>query len=133
MYNPFMSRRQSTTDVFAVIADPTRRAMLHRLCEGEHSVTSLAAQFDVTLSAISQHIRILREVGLVTVRKAGRERVYRLNAEPLQPIAAWVNFYAPFWSDKLNALGAYLDETAANDAPPLLREQSGTEGKEKTV
>ena len=112
-----MSRRQATTDVFAALADPTRRAILRQLGAGEQPVTALAQQFQVTLSAISQHIRILREVGLVTVRKAGRERVYRLDAAPLQSVAEWLAFYEPFWNDKLDALEIYLDaEHSARNA-----------------
>ena len=111
-----MSRRQSAADVFAAIADPTRRAILRRLGDGEQPVSRLAEQFNVTLSAISQHIRILRDVGLVTARKAGRERVYRLNAAPLQSVSEWVAFYEPFWSGKLDALETYLEATANNNA-----------------
>ena len=71
----------------------------------------LAERFDVTLSAISQQLRILREVGLVTMRKEGREHVYRLDAAPLQSVADWVQIYEPFWNGKLDALGSYLDKT----------------------
>lgn len=111
-----MSRHPATTDVFAAIADPTRRSILLLLGEGEQPVTALADQFAVTLSAISQHIRVLREVGLVDVRKEGRERIYRLNAAPLQTVFEWVRFYEPFWNDRLNALGDHLDRTAEYDA-----------------
>ena len=104
-----MSRRLATTDVFAAIADPTRRAILHHLIAGELPVMALAQQFDVTLSAVSQHIRILREVGLVESRKAGRERVYRLNADPLRTVAEWTRHYEPFWRTRMEALGEYLD------------------------
>lgn len=107
-----MSRHQAAQDVYTAIADPTRRAILQRLGGGEASVTLLAEQFDVTLSAVSQHIRILREAGLVTVRKAGRERVYTLNAAPLQSVSEWLRFYEPFWNDRLAALGTYLDAAA---------------------
>jgi DNA-binding transcriptional ArsR family regulator len=107
-----MSRRVATTDVFAAIADPTRRAILQQLTAGELPVMALANQFDVTLSAVSQHMRILREVGLVEARKAGRERVYRLNAEPLRTVADWTRRYEPFWRSKLDALGKYLDGAA---------------------
>jgi len=102
----------TTTDVFAAIADPTRRAILERLTSGELPVMALAQQFDVTLSAVSQHIRILREVGLVEARKAGRERVYRLNAEPLKAVAEWTRYYEPFWRSRLDALGEYLERQA---------------------
>lgn len=121
-----MSRHPANNDVFAAIADPTRRAILLRLGAGEQPVTALAEQFEVTLSAISQHIRVLREVGLVDVRKEGRERIYRLNAAPLQAVAEWVRFYEPFWNDRLDALSDYLDRTAANDAL-----QAGDEEREE--
>ena len=70
----------------------------------------LAGQFDVTLSAISQHMRVLREVGLVSVRQDGRERIYRLNPEHLQPVAEWLSPYERFWGEKLEALGEHLEE-----------------------
>lgn len=111
-----MSRHPATNDVFTAIADPTRRAILRRLGGGELPVTALADHFEATLSAISQHIRVLREVGLVDVRKEGRERIYRLNAAPLQAVAEWVGLYEPFWNDRLDALGDYLNRTAENDA-----------------
>src|SRR6266849_329257 len=92
-YTGAVSRRSATTSVFQAIADPTRRAILDRLGKGEQPVMELARQFDVTLSAISQHMRVLREVGLVTVRRAGRERLYRLNADALQEVSDWVRHY----------------------------------------
>jgi DNA-binding transcriptional ArsR family regulator len=103
-----MSRRKVTTDVFSAIADPTRRSLLDLLRQGERTVLDLAGAFEVTLSAISQQLRLLREVGLVRVRKVGRERYYRLNAGPLQSVAVWVDFYERFWQDKLDALGEHL-------------------------
>src|SRR5882724_7008574 len=105
-----MSRPQATSDVFQAIADPTRRALLDALREGEKPVMELASQFDVTLSAVSQHIRVLREAGLVAVRKSGRERYYALNAEPLQEVAEWVTQHEAFWLEKLDALAQHLEE-----------------------
>ena len=105
-----MSRRHANCDVFSAIADPTRRDILHLLGQGELPVTALADTFTTSLSAVSQHIRVLREAGLVSVRKAGRERYYRLNPEPLKRVAEWVKFYEPFWNDKLEALAAYLEQ-----------------------
>jgi DNA-binding transcriptional ArsR family regulator len=104
-----MSRHAATADVFQAIADPTRRAILGLLAQGEQPVTALAQQFDITLPAISRHMRVLREVGLVRVRPAGRERLYRLNAHPLKDVAEWTRHYERFWSDRLDALGEYLD------------------------
>jgi DNA-binding transcriptional ArsR family regulator len=105
-----MSRRLASNDVFLAIADPTRRGILDLLGAGEQPVSHLARQFDVTLSAISQHIRVLREVGLVAVRRVGRERRYRLNAEPLQEVSEWVQHYERFWQGKLDALGEHLEQ-----------------------
>src|SRR5436305_2078361 len=105
-----MSRRRATSDVFAAIADPTRRGLLDLLGRGDRTVLALAAHFAMTLSAVSQHLRLLREAGLVSVRKLGRERVYRLNPAPLKAVADWVAFYERFWDEKLDALGRHLDE-----------------------
>ncbi|MEO7717567.1 MAG: metalloregulator ArsR/SmtB family transcription factor [Capsulimonas sp.] len=104
-----MSRAQSNTDVFYAIADPTRRSILEILRRGELPVSDLAAHFEVTLSAISQHMRVLRDVELVTVRSQGRERLYQLNPLPLQPVSDWLRAYEPFWAGKLLSLGDFLE------------------------
>lgn len=109
-YNEDMSRSAAHADLFQAIADPTRRAILALLSQGEQPVTQLAQEFHVTMSAISQHLSVLREVGLVEVEAVGRERRYRLNADPLQEVADWVNQYERFWRDKLEALGRCLEE-----------------------
>jgi DNA-binding transcriptional ArsR family regulator len=105
-----MSRAQAHSDVFQAIADPTRRSILSLLVGGEQPVGQLAQAFDITLSAISQHMRVLREAGLVDVRHVGRERRYRLNPVPLQDVANWMAQYEPFWRTRLDALSRYLDE-----------------------
>jgi len=105
-----MSRALATTDVYFAIADPTRRRILDLLSPGELPVLALARQFDVTVSAISQHMRVLREVGLVSVQHRGRERFYRLEAAPLRDVSAWLGKYEPFWQTKMDALGEYLEE-----------------------
>lgn len=105
-----MSRPKASNDVFQAVADPTRRAILDLLLLGEQPVGGIASQFAVSLSAVSQHIKILREVGLVEVRHAGRERFYRLNAAPLQDVYAWASHYETFWREKLAALRRYLEE-----------------------
>ncbi len=97
-------------DVFAAIAAPARRAMLAKLATREMPVSELAASFDMTLSAVSQHLSILRDAGLVAPTKKGRQRVYRLEPQPLQTIAEWLAFYEPFWNDRLHQLGQYLEE-----------------------
>ena len=96
-------------DVFQAIADPTRRRLLGLVAEGDRSVASLAAAFPMTRPAISQHLRVLRRAGLVTERKVGRERHYRLRAAPLREVSAWVGQYERFWRDRLDRLGDHLD------------------------
>ena len=105
-----MSRRSAVADVFQAIADPTRRGILELLGEGEQPVTELARRFNVTLSAISQHMRVLREVGLVSARPSGRERLYRLNAAALKEVSDWVSRYEPFWRERLDALSEHLEK-----------------------
>ena len=105
-----MGRLPANTDVFAAIADPTRRSLLDRLREGEQPVKQLAAPFGMSMPAISQHLNVLCEVGLVTQRRVGRQRFYRLNPEPLKQVAEWVAYYERFWQDKLASLGDYLEE-----------------------
>ncbi|MEH2180654.1 ArsR/SmtB family transcription factor [Nostoc sp.] len=105
-----MSRPAASADVFVAIADPTRRALLDLLRNGEQPVKELAQPFAMSLPAISQHLQILCEAGLVQMRKAGRQRFYRLNPEPLKQISEWIADYEQFWQEKLDALGNYLEE-----------------------
>ncbi len=97
-------------NVYQAIADPTRRQLLDRLGEGEQAVNNLARPFPVSRPAISQHLRVLRDVGLVEERRVGRERRYRLCAEPLREVYDWVAHYDRFWRQHLEKLGEYLKE-----------------------
>ncbi|MDY6898789.1 MAG: metalloregulator ArsR/SmtB family transcription factor [Cyanobacteriota bacterium] len=105
-----MSRQSASANVFQAIADPTRRAMLDLLLRGEQSVKQLAEPFAMSLPAISQHLQILCEADLVEMRKLGRQRLYKLKAEPLKQVSAWIANYEEFWQEKLDALGDYLEE-----------------------
>ncbi|XXX74225.1 metalloregulator ArsR/SmtB family transcription factor [Sorangium sp. So ce134] len=107
-----MTRARSPDDTFRAIADPTRRAILDALAGGERSVTELCAMFDVTQSAISQHLKVLRDAGLVTPRREGRSRLYRVEAGPLRAVYDWAAHYERFWTERLDALGALLDREA---------------------
>jgi DNA-binding transcriptional ArsR family regulator len=102
-------------DVYLAIADPTRRRLLDLLGAGERPVNQLAAPFRMSRPAISQHLRILRRVGLVDVRKDGRERRYRVRGERLREVFDWVAHFETFWSEKLTALGKYLDSHGKNE------------------
>jgi DNA-binding transcriptional ArsR family regulator len=105
-----MSRSAASADVFQAIADPTRRALLASLRQGEQPVKQLAEPFDMSLPAISQHLSVLCGAGLVTQCKRGRQRFYRLQPEPLQQVSVWIADYEPFWQHKLDALSDYLSD-----------------------
>ncbi|WP_441291827.1 ArsR/SmtB family transcription factor [Sorangium sp. KYC3313] len=107
-----MTNARSPDETFRAIADPTRRAILDALAGGERSVTELCAMFDVTQSAISQHLRVLRDAGLVAPRREGRSRLYHVEAAPLRAVHDWAAHYERFWAKKLDALGALLDREA---------------------
>lgn len=109
-----MSRPTASADIFVAIADPTRRSLLDSLRTGEQPVKQLAEPFAMSLPAISQHLQILCEAGLVQVRKSGRQRLYRLNPEPLKEISDWIADYEHFWQEKLEALGNYLEESCSD-------------------
>jgi DNA-binding transcriptional ArsR family regulator len=88
-----------SVDVFRAVADPTRRAMLDRLRAAELSVNDLAGPFDMTQPAISQHLRVLLDAGLVEAEQIGRQRLYRLNAQPLREVFQWSALYRHLFID----------------------------------
>jgi DNA-binding transcriptional ArsR family regulator len=96
-------------DVFRAIADPTRRAMLSLLNESDRSVGELMAPFSMSQPAVSQHLKVLRGAGLVTVRQEGRQRYYRLEPEQLKEVYDWLAHFRHFWEEKLDALEDYLE------------------------
>jgi DNA-binding transcriptional ArsR family regulator len=98
----------STT--LAALADPTRRAILARLTEGEASVNEIAEPFDMTLAAVSKHIKVLENAGLVTRGKQAQYRPCRLAAAPMREVAGYVETYRRFWEQNLDQLDAYLEK-----------------------
>jgi DNA-binding transcriptional ArsR family regulator len=96
-------------DVFTAIAHPVRRRLLDLLAAGEQPVNRLAMPFEVSRPAISQHLRILLDAGLVSERRSGRERRYRLHPDRLRQVRDWLATYDRFWQERLGALGAHLD------------------------
>jgi DNA-binding transcriptional ArsR family regulator len=94
--------------VYGAIADPTRRAILNVLAEGETNVGSLAERFPISLNGVSKHVKVLERAGLVERTVHGREHRLRLNAAPLQEAAAWLEHYRKFWNARLDALEEYL-------------------------
>jgi DNA-binding transcriptional ArsR family regulator len=95
--------------VFRALADPTRRAMLDDLQRSERSVNELAMPFAMSQAAVSQHLRVLSDAGLVSARREGKYRVYRLQPGPLREVFDWLAHYQQFWTEKLDALGNLLD------------------------
>jgi DNA-binding transcriptional ArsR family regulator len=95
---------------FAALADPTRRAILARLAEGELSVTELAEPFDMTLPAVSKHLKVLERAGLIERRRQAQLRPARLEAAPLRSVDEWLVHYRRFYEASLDRLGEYLHE-----------------------
>jgi DNA-binding transcriptional ArsR family regulator len=91
-------------DTLAALADPTRRRILELLADGEVAAGELSAEFDVSRPAVSRHLRVLREAGLVQSRVDGQRRVYSLDARPLAELDEWLTPYRRFWAQRLDAL-----------------------------
>ena len=103
----------STT--FAALADPTRRAILARLASGECSVTELAEPFEMSMPAISKHLRVLERAGLIARGREAQWRPCRLEAAPLKEVAAWAERYRAIWEQRFDRLETYLQELKAKE------------------
>jgi DNA-binding transcriptional ArsR family regulator len=98
---------------FAALSDATRRGILARLAhQGDKSVSDLAAPYKMTLPAVSKHLRVLQDAGLVSRQKDGRVHHCRLRAEPMKHAAAWIEHYRQFWEAQLDSLARYLEDSA---------------------
>ncbi|WP_299516293.1 helix-turn-helix transcriptional regulator [Mucilaginibacter sp.] len=102
-------------DVFQAIADPNRRAILGMLADNQLNLNQVAEHFDITRSAVSQHIKILTECGLVVVNQKGRERYCEAKMEKLGEVWDWLNQYTVFWNDKFDAMEKLLKELQAKN------------------
>jgi len=115
--NPAIRKRAGggkAADVFTVLAEPTRREMLSILAQGERSAGELAGAFPrLTQPAVSRHLRILREAGLVEARPQAQQRIYTLRPERLRELDQWLSVYRQFWSDRLDSLERHLDKRRA--------------------
>jgi DNA-binding transcriptional ArsR family regulator len=101
---------QTLDATFSALADPTRRAILERLSEGEASVTELAAPFEMSLPAVSKHLKVLERAGLIARGREAQWRPCRLEAGPLKDVADWVGEYRRFWEERFDRLDEYLRE-----------------------
>lgn len=102
-------------DVFQAIADPTRRSLLHLLIDQEMPVTVISRHYPMSRTAVSKHLRILAEAGLVKERKVGRETRYKLQLEPLQELKQWLSYYERFWDNKMTALANFVENDDESD------------------
>lgn len=99
---------------FAALADPTRRAMMARLSQGEATVGQLAEPFEMSFAAVSKHLRVLETAGLVTRGRDAQYRPAQLDARPLAAASEWIGDYARFWGDSLDAMGALIADLQKN-------------------
>ena len=116
--------------VYGALADPTRRAILTVLAEGEINVGSLADRFPMSLNGVSKHVKVLERAGLVERTVRGREHRLRLNAEPLREASSWLEHYRAFWDARLSALEAFLlKEEQERRARSKAADQSREDGR----
>jgi DNA-binding transcriptional ArsR family regulator len=109
-----MARSPTTSDAFNAVAEPKRREILNLLARGERPVNDVVAILGLAQPQVSKHLRVLKAVGLVCVRGAGRQRIYRLNAEGLKPIHEWVRTFERLWDHQLERIKE-LAEAKANE------------------
>ena len=112
-----MARAATTADAFNAMAEPRRRQIVEVLGGRELSVSEIVAAVTIPQPQVSKHLRVLREVGLVEARDQGRQRLYRLNGEPLKPIHDWVSEFEAMWNERLDRLDDYLEEVQAKEKP----------------
>lgn len=109
-YDWGMARAATTADAFNAVAEPRRRQILDLLAAAELPVNDLVTALGVAQPVVSKHLRVLREVGLVEARDAGRQRLYRVNRDPLRAIYEWVRTYEETWSDRFERMDVVLAE-----------------------
>jgi DNA-binding transcriptional ArsR family regulator len=116
---------------FAALADPTRRAILARLASGESSVMDLAEPFDISLPAVSKHLKVLERAGLIERGREAQWRPCRLQANPLKGVADWVEHYRRFWEESFDKLDSYLKELQRNSKTQEIKRKEKTDGRKK--
>ena len=118
-----MARAATTADAFNAVAAPRRRQIVDLLASGERPVNDLVGLLGLAQPQVSKHLRVLREVGVVDVRRNGKQRLYRLNGRALKPIHDWVKPYEQSWSERFDELDVVLEE--------LKRKEQGDGGSDK--
>jgi len=110
-----MARSPTTTDAFNAVAEPRRREILNLLAQGERSVNEVAGSLRLNQPQVSKHLKVLKAVGLVSVRGAGQQRMYKLEGDALKPIHDWVKSFERFWNERLDRLDDYLKTLQARE------------------
>jgi DNA-binding transcriptional ArsR family regulator len=105
-----MARAATNTDAFNAVAEPRRRQIVELIGEGELSVNDIVDAMPISQPQVSKHLKVLKEVGLVTSRTEGRRRLYRLEASALRPIYDWVSVFERLWNERLDRFDSYLAE-----------------------
>ncbi len=121
----------SISSTFAALADPTRRAILARLALGETSVTKLAEPFEMSMPAVSKHLRVLERAGLITRGREAQWRPCKLKADPLREAAGWLDEYRQFWEQSFDRLDEYLQHLQAEANEKHASEPNGTQSNHK--
>jgi DNA-binding transcriptional ArsR family regulator len=114
-------------DVFQAIADPTRRKVLQLLAEGDLPISEITSHFSMSRTAIAKHLHILSEAELVSGRKVGREKRFRLQPEPLAELKQWLSFYDQFWDNKLSILKHVIENSGENGLKIIEKEKDTNE------
>ena len=106
----YLHKMIARRDVYQAIADPTRRAIISMIADQPHNVNAIAEKFDVSRQAISLHVKILKDCGLITIKQHGRDRFCEAQLDQLSEVSAWVDQYRQHWESKLDALEKYLEK-----------------------
>jgi DNA-binding transcriptional ArsR family regulator len=106
----YLHKMKARRDVYQAIADPTRRAIINMIAAQPHNVNSIAENFDMTRQAISLHVKILNDCGLIAIKQHGRDRVCEARLDQLSEVSAWIDQYKQHWESKLNSLEKYIDQ-----------------------
>jgi DNA-binding transcriptional ArsR family regulator len=117
------------SSTFAALADPTRRAILARLASGQTSVTDLAKPFDISLPAVSKHLKVLEGAGLIARSRDAQWRPCRLQANPLRDIADWVEYYRRHWEESFEKLDRYLKELQRKNKSQEIQRKEKKDGR----
>lgn len=124
-----MARAATTTDAFNAIAEPRRRAIIGVLRDGRgHTVQDLTHRLRIAQPAASKHLGVLRRVGIVSVHRSGRFRLYRLNADALKPVHDWVQVFEKFWTHQLDRIKERAERKALEEA---IKRRANAEDKEE--